>query len=63
MDLGLVLVTRIIALQLVIFGEHCLSVPTALKYKKRLFPYILAIVSVVSDDQRISSWVIYFALC
>jgi hypothetical protein len=62
-DLGLVLVTRIIALQLVIFGEHCLSVPTALKYKKRLFPYILAIVSVVSDDQRISSWVIYFALC
>jgi hypothetical protein len=36
-DLGLVLVTWIIALQLVIFREHCLSVPTALKYEKRLF--------------------------
>ncbi len=63
MDLGLVLVTRIVALKLVNFREHCLSVPTALKYKKGLFTYILAIVSVVSDDQRIVSQVIYFALC
>jgi hypothetical protein len=30
-DLGLLLVTWIVALQLVNFGEHCLSVPTALK--------------------------------
>jgi hypothetical protein len=36
-DLGLVLVMLIISLQLVNFGEHCLSFPTALKYKKRLF--------------------------
>jgi hypothetical protein len=36
-DLGLVLVTRIVALQLVKFGEHCLSVPPALKYKKAFF--------------------------
>ncbi len=49
-DLCLVLVMQIIALQLVNFREHCLSVPTVLKYKKRLFSYILAIVSVVSDD-------------
>ncbi len=63
LDFGLVLVTQIIALQLVNFGEHCLIVPAALKYKKRLFSYILAIVSIVSDDQRIASWVINFALC
>jgi hypothetical protein len=36
-DLGLVLVTWIVALQLVNFSEHCLSVPPALKYKNRLF--------------------------
>ncbi len=31
-----VLVTRIVALQLVNFGEHCLSVPLALKHKTGL---------------------------
>jgi hypothetical protein len=36
-DFGLLLVRRIIALQLVNFGKHCLSVPTALKYEKWLF--------------------------
>jgi hypothetical protein len=36
-DLGLVLVTWIVALQLVNFGEHCHSVPTVLKNEKRLF--------------------------
>ncbi len=36
-DLGLVLVTWIVALQLINFGEHCLSVPLALKYKKGFF--------------------------
>ncbi len=36
-DLRLVLVTRIVALQLVNFGEHCLSVPPALKNKKGFF--------------------------
>ena len=37
MDFGLKFVARIVALQLVDFGEHCLSVPTVLKYKKRFF--------------------------
>jgi hypothetical protein len=37
-DLGLlVLVMWIVALQLVNFGEYCLSVTLASKYKKRLF--------------------------
>ncbi len=35
-DFSLVLVAWIIALQLVNFGEHCLSVPLALKHKKGL---------------------------
>jgi hypothetical protein len=62
-DFDLVLVMWIVALQLVNFGEHCLSVPTALKYEKKFFSYILVIVSVVSDDRRIASRVIYFPLC
>jgi hypothetical protein len=37
MDLSLVLVTRIVLLQLVNIGEHCLSVPPVLKHKKGLF--------------------------
>ncbi len=35
-DLSLMLVAKIIALQLVNFREHCLSVPPALKHKKGL---------------------------
>jgi hypothetical protein len=35
-DFSLVLVARIIALQIVNFGEHCLSVPLALKQEKGL---------------------------
>jgi hypothetical protein len=62
-DFGHIFVTWIVALRLVNFGEHCLSVPTALKYKTRLFSYILAIVSVVSDNRRIASRAIYFPLC
>jgi hypothetical protein len=31
--------------------------------KNGFFSYILAIVSVVSDDYGIASWVIHFALC
>ncbi len=37
-DLSLVLVTQIVALQLVNFGKHCLSVPLALKHEKGLLP-------------------------
>ncbi len=36
-DLGLVLVTWIVALKLDNFGEHCFSVPPVLRYKKRFF--------------------------
>jgi hypothetical protein len=35
-DFSLILVTRIVALQLVNLGEHCLSVPPALKHEKGL---------------------------
>jgi hypothetical protein len=36
-DFSLTLVTQIVALQLVALGEHCLSVPLALKHEKGLF--------------------------
>ncbi len=46
--LGSTLLLKIVALQLVDLGEHCLSVPPALKHKK-------GIVSIVSDEFKITS--------
>ncbi len=37
--LGSILLLKIVALQLIDLGEHCLSVPPALKHKKGFFVY------------------------